>query len=123
MGLPYTHVVQAKAGQGVSYVMLYDPLFNNNRVYEYADPGTQYPAGKSSGPYGGTGNGVQSIDAGTDKYGVNAVDMLLVGGDAWMHSDTDGWHHLMSGVSQLSGGQQGLAALLDQSGNVWYYNE
>jgi hypothetical protein len=40
-----------------------------------------------------------------------------------MHSDTDGWHFLMSNVTQVSGGQEGLVALLDQYGQAWMYNE
>jgi hypothetical protein len=106
--------VQAKAGQGVSYV-----LQSNGYLWEYHD--SSYSSGASwTYLYSGS---IQSIDAGTDKYGVNAVDVLFNGGYAWMRSDTDGWHYLMSNVRQVSGGQQGLVGLLDQSGNVYSYNE
>jgi hypothetical protein len=102
--------VQAKAGQGVSYA-----LFNDGSVREYRD---------ASGTWSNVWSGsIQSIDAGTDRWGVNAVDVLFSGGDAWMHSDTDGWHFLMHNVSQLSGGQEGLVALLDQSGNAFWLDE
>jgi hypothetical protein len=102
--------VQAKAGQGVSYVLL-----SNGYLDEYRDSTQTWTY-----VYNGS---VQSIDAGTDWYGVNAVDMVLSNGDAWMHSDTDGWHYLMSNVRQVSGGQQGLVALLNTSGYAYMYQE
>ncbi len=108
--------VQAKAGQGVSYL-----LQSNGSLWEYHDSSFSSTSGSWSYLYNSTS--IQQIDAGTDKYGVNAVDVLFTGGNAWMRSDTDGWHFLASYVSQVSGGQQGLVGLLDQWGNVYSYNE
>jgi hypothetical protein len=111
-------VVQAKAGQAVSYLLL-----NNGALWEYHDSYSSdgSTAGTWTNPYSSIF--IQAIDAGTDKYGVNAVDVLFTTGYAWMHSDTDGWHYLMGNVTQVSGGQMGLVALLDQSGNADMYNE
>jgi hypothetical protein len=97
----WADVAQAKAGQGVSYVVFSWPSGN---LWEYHDPSAN-SGSLSQNLYTGA---IQSIDAGTDKYGVNAVDVVLSGGYAWMRSDTDGWHYLMANVSQVSGGQQGL---------------
>ncbi len=104
------NAVQAKAGQGVSYV-----LFSNGTLDEYHDA-------TSTWTYVCNGS-IQSKDAGTDWYGVNCVDMVLSGGNSWMHSDTDGWHFLTWDTRQLSAGQQGLTALVDTSGNAYYYSE
>jgi hypothetical protein len=110
----WSGAVQARAGQGVSYV-----LFSSGYLDEYHDPSAN-SGGRWTYVYNGS---IQSIDAGTDRFGVNAVDVVLSGGDAWMHSDTDGWHFLMSNVSQVSGGQEGLVALLDQYGNAMMFSE
>jgi hypothetical protein len=106
----WNNAVQARAGQGVSYV-----LFSNGYLDEYHDATATWTY-----VYNG---GIQSIDAGTDKYLVNSVDMVLSGGNAWMYSDTDGWHFLMGNVWQVSAGQEGLSALLDTYGNAYVYNE
>src|SRR5262249_40140077 len=95
-------------------------LLTNGSVYEYHD--ASFSSG-ASWSFVYNSPSIRAIDAGTDKYGVNAVDVLFTTGYAWMHSDTDGWHYLMSGVQQVSGGQQGLVALLDQYGNAYMYNE
>jgi hypothetical protein len=94
-------------------------LQSNGYLWEYHDAGV---LSSPSWSYVYSGS-IQAIDTGTDKYGVNAVDVLFSWGDAWMHSDTDGWHFLMSGVQQVSGGQQGLVALLDHYGNAYWYSE
>src|SRR5262249_45059753 len=153
--LPISSVVQAKAGQGVSYVLVGDPSSGNTSVYEYCDPGSEYPSGQWYGPWT-TGTGSRSewsdllgwidvtqyvvqIDAGTDKFGVNAVAMLDSFADAYLRSDTDGLHLVASNIAQISGGQQGLVALLTAgtgwgtsawgtqvaptSPSAWYYNE
>jgi hypothetical protein len=113
-----TGVVQAKAGQAVSYV-----LYNNGDLWEYHD--SYSSDGSTAGTWTKLYNNtyMTAIDAGTDKYGVNAVDVLFSWGGAYMRSDTDGWHFLMSGTTQVSGGQMGLVALLDQSGGAYMYNE
>src|SRR5207249_1802924 len=69
-----------------------------------------------------------SIDAGTDKFGVNAVYIIYYSTyagdwDAAMVSDTDGWHFLGSNISQVSGGQMGNAICLDRWGNASTYNQ
>ena len=92
-GDPTVRVVLSP-GQGVSYV-----LFKDGTLHEYHDANSSWSLVWISG--------IQSFDAGTDKYGVNAVDCVFSGGlysngDAWMISDTDGWHHLMSNVHSRS---------------------
>jgi hypothetical protein len=112
-------VVQAKAGQAVSYL-----LYGNGALSEYHD--TWSSDGSTAGtwtPLYGSGSQIQQIDAGTDKYGVNAVDVLFTYGDAWLRSDTDGWHWIMDGAAQVCGGPQGVVVLRDTSQNAWYYNE
>src|SRR5581483_8891339 len=112
-------MAQAKAGQAVSYV-----LYTNGALWEYHD---SYSSDISSpGTWTqlyGSGSQIQAIDAGTDKYGVNAVDVLFTYTDAWLRSDTDGWHWIMNGVQQVCGGQQGVVVLRDTSQNAWYFNE
>jgi hypothetical protein len=114
-------VAQAKAGQGVSYVLFNKDSQNITWVKEFNDAGNSWRTVLAYN--GGTGAGIRQIDTGTDKYGVNAVDLLYTSGVAGMQSDTDGWHYLMSNVKQVSGGQMGYAILLDTSGNAYTYNE
>jgi hypothetical protein len=99
----------AKAGQGVSYV-----LFSNGTVDEFND---------ASGSWTYIYNNAVSIDAGTDRVGVNMVDIVFNWGDAWEHSDTSGWHFIGSNVKQVSAGQQGISDFVNTSGNAYWYNE
>ena len=66
--LPGVTVKDAKADQGVSYLLL-----SNGVVAEYHDA---TPMGGSSWSSPATSHAVASIDAGTDKEGVNAVDVI-----------------------------------------------
>jgi hypothetical protein len=99
----------AKAGEGVSYV-----LFNNGQVFEYTD---------ATGGSSLIDSNVASIDAGTDKFGVNMEDEVMTYGTAWEHSDSSGWHYLGSGVRSVSAGQQGISDFVTTSGNAYWYNE
>ena len=99
----------AKAGEGVSYV-----LFNNGQVFEYAD---------ATGGWTFIDSNVASIDAGTDKLGVNMEDEVMTYGTAWEHSDSSGWHFLGSGVRSVSAGQQGISDFVTTAGNAYWYNE
>jgi hypothetical protein len=114
--------MQPKAGQGVSYVQ--DWL---GRLQEYRDPVGSLDYEPDTGgtwSYVYTGSGIQSFDAGTDQYGVNAVDIVFSSwGAAWMVSDSDGWHFLMVGAKQVSAGQQGCAMILTPNGDAYFYNE
>jgi hypothetical protein len=104
----YSGAKSAKADQGVSYV-----LFNNGFVDEYNDDSSTWTS---------IASGVASIDAGTDKIGVNMVDVVTSSGQAWEHSDSSGWHFIASGVSSVSAGQQGISGYVT-AGKAYSYNE
>jgi hypothetical protein len=99
----------AKAGQGVSYV-----LFSNGDMYEYDDLTLHSTLIDSS---------VTSIDAGTDRLGVNMVDVIMTGGAAWERSNSSGWHFLASGVKSVSAGQRGISDYVTSVGNAYSFNE
>jgi hypothetical protein len=99
----------ARAGQGVSYVLL-----TNGNLYEYKD---------STQGWSYLSAGVARIEAGTDKTGVNAVDVVLTSGAAWEVSDTSGWHFIASGVQSISAGQQGIADYVTTAGNAYLWTE
>jgi hypothetical protein len=101
-------VKMAKAGQGVSYI-----LYNNGAVYEYKDWG---------GWSGQLDSNVTSIDAGTDRYGVNMFTEVWYG-YGYEHSDSTGWHYIASGVQSVSAGQQGIIDYLTTGGNAYWFNE
>jgi len=111
VGLVYltSGVKSAKAGDGVSYVLL-----NNGMVYEYHD---------SHGTTNFVDSNVVALDAGTDQFGVNAVDLVYGSGAAWEHSDTSGWHFLANGVARVSAGRNGAAEMLLGNGNAYHFNE
>jgi hypothetical protein len=102
-------VAQAEAGQGVSYVLL-----SNGSLYEVKDADGTVTFLKS---------GVTSISAGTDKYGVSMVDVVLASHAASEYSDTSGWHALKAGVQQVSAGQMGVSEVLLTNGNAYDYRE
>jgi hypothetical protein len=101
---------EAVAGQGVSYLLSYP----YGAVYRYEDA------------IGGTGYfltaGATKIDAGTDYYGVNKVDVLYTNGDLSEYSDEGGWTSLASNVSTMSAGQQGVTAFVI-SGYAFRYEQ
>src|SRR5262249_51120405 len=66
---------------------------------------------------------VAKIDAGTDKTGVNMVDIVYTFGSAWEFSDTSGWHFIASNVRSISAGQQGIHDFVTQSGAAYWFNE
>jgi hypothetical protein len=102
-------VRSARAGQGVSYL-----LFGDGSLYEYNDA-----------THGWTylDNNVAAIDAGTDRLGVNMVDVVFTWGDAYSDSDSSGWHFLGSNVRSASAGRQGYSELLLTNGNAYSYSE
>jgi hypothetical protein len=108
-----TGVVDAKAGQGVSYVLL-----NDGRLFEYHDATGGGPASWSPQPIS---YNVTAIDAGTDRKGVNMVDVILRDGTAWQVSDTSGWKFLGSGVKAVSAGQQGFSEVLHTNSEAFEY--
>ena len=120
MGLPYTHVVQAKAGQGVSYVLL-----NDGTVSEYRDSGSWRMNFDS---------GVQSIDAGTDQHGVNMITevrsiryyrngVFITLSSGYEFSDSTGRHLVASNVGSMSAGQQGVMDYVTAAGDAYWYSE
>jgi hypothetical protein len=102
-------VKDAEAGQGLSYVLL-----DNGSLFERRDVNGQvsYLAG-----------GVVSIDAGTDHYGVNSVDLVLYTGAAYEISNTSGVHLLATGVKTISAGPLGVSEILLQNGYALDYRE
>jgi hypothetical protein len=101
--------VDAKAGQGVSYV-----LFAGGVVCEYNDASQSWTYVDSS---------INAIDAGTDHAGVNMVDVVLTSGYVFEHSDSSGWHYLGSNAQSVSAGQQGYSAFVDIFGTMYLYHE
>jgi hypothetical protein len=99
----------AVAGSGESYV-----LMNNGDLWEYQD---------ATGQWQFLDHNVSSMDAGTDRYGVNMVDVVYTNGVAYEHSDTSGWHYLTSGVSQVSAGSSGNTGLVLTNGSAYSYSE
>ncbi len=102
-------VKSAKAGQGVSYV-----LFVNEEVWEYVD---------STGRWNSLAGSGASIDAGTDKIGVNMVDVVFYYGVAVEISDSSGWHSIASGVRSISAGQQGVTDYVTTGGSAYWFND
>ena len=105
-------VKSVKSGQGVSYLLLADPTSD---LFEYHD----------SGRWTFIASGVASIDAGTDKIGVNMVDVVMNNPlhQAWEISDSSEWHYISSGVSSVSAGQQGISVFLTTGGVAYEYDE
>jgi hypothetical protein len=103
------NAVAAKAGQGVSYVQ-----FGDGTLSEYKDAADSWTY---------LNNNVSRIDAGTDRFGFNMVDVIFNGGGAWEYSDTSGWHFLASGVQSISAGQQGISDFVLAGGAAYWYNE
>jgi hypothetical protein len=101
-------VKMAKAGQGVSYL-----LMTNGTVQETTDSGRTWTYIDSN---------VTAIDAGTDRYGVNMVTEIW-NGQAWEHSDSTGWRYLASNVKAVSAGQMGNMAILYTNGDAAKYSE
>ncbi len=96
------NVQSAQAGQGVSYY-----LGTDGQVWEYSDT-----TGGTTWVY----NRATSISAGTDKTGVNTVDITFNWGDAYAHSDSTGFRYLNSSIRSVSAGQQGNATMVSFSG-------
>jgi len=135
--LPSGTIVQAKAGQGVSYV-----LTNTGNVYEYTDAIIPHAgAGATLNPTPLDSN-VRSIDAGTDAHGVNMVTevrtdwftiTIIFRGrpitesfslpDAYERSDSTGSHSIATDVLSVSAGQQGNIAYVTSSGVAYWYSE
>ncbi len=128
-------VKQAVAGQGVSYVLL-----TSGNLYEFKDAGAGFVG--SPATFTQIDSGVKSIDAGTDKLGVNMVTevrtdvytrILYVNGvwtfqrysqvDGYEVSDSTGKHPIASNIKSLSAGQQGNMAYITTGGVAYSYSE
>jgi hypothetical protein len=103
-------VVSAVAGQGVSYL-----LYSDGSVYEYDDIN-----GLGTSPIA---TGAAAISAGTDKEGVNRVDILSTTGDLTEYSDTSGAHNIASGVKQMSAGLRGITDYVLTTGDAYKYSQ
>src|SRR5205823_6354807 len=81
------NATDAKAGQGESFVIV-----NGGYLWEYKD---------KDGSWWYLSPGATAIDAGTDRYGVNAVVGLFYSDNqAWEWSDSTGWNHIANSVAQ-----------------------
>jgi hypothetical protein len=108
-------VKSAVAGVGVSYV-----LFNNGALYEYHQAVLQYG---QRAYYSYIYSNVAAISAGTDKVGVNMVDIVFTNSAAYEFSDDSGFHYLGYGAATASAGRQGHSELLFQNGVAYLYYE
>lgn len=115
-----SNIRQAKAGQGVSYL-----LSASGVASEYSD---------TTGTSVALDTYVQSIDAGTDQYGVsmmtdvrkisyyrNGVFITLLNG--YELSDSTGRHFIAGNVGSMSAGQQGFMTYVTTSGDAYWYSE
>jgi hypothetical protein len=106
-------VKSAKAGQAVSYVLSTDGILS-----EWSDTTRSFNV---------IAYNIASIDAGTDKVGVNCVYFIDNSGNAWQFSDTSGKKYLAGGpgfpAKAVSGGQQGMATLLMANNYAYIYND
>jgi hypothetical protein len=101
--------ISARADQAASYV-----LFGGGVLDEYHDVFNTWSYVNGS---------VSSFDAGTDRYGVNMVDMIFNGGSAWEYSDSGYWHYLGANVVSVSAGQNGFSDMIFSNGNAEWYSE
>ncbi len=105
-----TAAVDAKAGQGVSYVLL-----SNQTVWEYDD---------LSGTVRQRSQNVWKLDAGTTYQGVNMVDVIDTSEKAWEVPDAGNTRSLkIADAVQISAGRQGRSAIIDASNTAWLYEE
>jgi hypothetical protein len=64
-----------------------------------------------------------SINAGTDRYGVNEVGIVYNDHTAKTKSDSSGFHTIASNVASISVGQQGVITYLTTDGTAYLYFE
>ena len=111
------NVRDAEAGQGVSWVLL-----NNGVLEEYHDALNQTGT-NPQGSWTVFGGGVASIDAGTDRTGVNSVDYITTNGSAYELSNNGYQISLGTGVHAVSAGRMGVSEVLFNGGNAYDYRE
>jgi hypothetical protein len=104
-------VKDAKAGQGVSYILHTDGTFSElkDTTYGFTD----------LTPWWFNIN-AQSIDAGTDHRGVN---LLVIDGSpqTWELSDDYAWYFVGNNILQVSAGRQGNLCFIDSNGDGWFW--
>jgi hypothetical protein len=103
-------VKAAAAGQGVSFVVL-----NDGQLFEYHDDSARWS--------GALAADVVSISAGTDRFGVNLVDVVFKSGTFSEWSESTGWHALCSQAITVSAGMGGTSVVLLKDGRAYEYNE
>jgi hypothetical protein len=107
-------VTDARAGQGVSYVL----LANGGRVSQFDD---------ASGKWKVVTNSATMIDAGTDQYGINSVDFVFVDRVGIISDNYFDRARYMgafyAGVKSISAGQRGDSVIVDLNGNAYFWNE
>ena len=104
-------VVSARAGQGVSYVLLSD-----NSLNVWHDSGSTWDSQIN------LGTPISAIDAGTDRYGVNKLDVLFKAGfvSEW---DGSAFHLLATSGKSISAGQRGYSTILTPQGTACLYDQ
>jgi hypothetical protein len=120
-GLGFTPVA-AKADQGGSYIQFTDTSTHTRRGLYYYNDASPNQVNMIAGDY------VSQFDAGTDKYGVNMVDLIYnifnSPNALYEYSNTSGWSSpLARAVLSVSAGQQGLTLFVDSAHNAWMYND
>jgi hypothetical protein len=120
------NVKDAKAGQGVSYV-----LDNSGNLTEYVEALLPNNIGVRNDPPPTPrpiDSNVVAIDAGTDLRGVNMVVATEAGlfglpSNTYEISDAGYWNWIGLGLAQASAGRGGNVAYIDSSGEAWSWNE
>jgi hypothetical protein len=100
-------VQDAKASQGVSYL-----LFPGGAVWGFDERTATYRL---------TAGNATAIDAGTDQFGVNMVDVIDTATNAWSYSDTGARRLLATGIAQVSAGQQGVSDFVTVNGDAFWF--
>ena len=98
----------ARAGQGVSYV-----LFQNGQLREYRDANAAWDRTLAQN--------VVTMDAGTDRYGVNMVDAVFSNGGFSTYSDSTGWDALCGEAQTVSAGELGVSVVLLRDSRAFEY--
>jgi hypothetical protein len=92
--------------------------------YILGTDGTVYQRDDALGSTTTVTTGAASINAGSDKIGVNLVGIVGTDGSLRTKSDASGMHTLVtSGVATVSVGQQGILSYVTTAGNGYVYSE
>jgi hypothetical protein len=120
VGLPNLlarHVQSAVSGQAVSYV-----LFRNGVLREWHDPTPDFSGFNTQARWTRIAKGIIAIDAGTDREGVSAVDVITHKGVAYQYADGRHRTLIAADAQSISAGQRGLSAYVDHAGHAFTFD-